>query len=856
MFIFNSRTLRSWTRFKYEFFLGFDTLFFPLPIFSTLSTSNLVGKPIYGDGMKPPPGFKKVTQDQPTVEGQKPVTISAPPPAGFKKVSSTDKVGGLFTKEQLATKMIPQFTKGLYEGLQPVSGAITSRLPNAKLTAEIQAGTPAPKGLLPFLARIAGEIAPAAPFEAGAGALLPKAGKLATSALGWGAYRGTQEALKGKNADDVAKTAVGNAAGAYVGGKAVGIVGKGVMKGGKGMYKGGSDLVKRMTGRLSESELGKYVQGSIEKAVRPSVVGKNSATQLEGYHKRAKEAVDLIVQNKDVLNIKNEYGEITGKLPQSLDEFGQAIDQVKTKIFSEYNAMAERTGAAGIHIDVSSIADDIEQQVNNKAVKTFFPEIVEHALEMAKKLREDGIFTPQEVQTAVEMLNSTLKAYYRNPNPQAASKVVLDVALTTKLRQALDKAISNLTGESYQSLKNAYGALRTIQDDVVKRAIVDARKNQKGFFDLTDVFSTGDIAQGLLTLNPGQIAKGASMRAAKEWIKGLNNPNRMVKEMFQVVDKVRSRAVKVPVKPKIKQLGVDSSYGTGFTRKPSPPTQLARRQPSEVASTREFIPTIDAIEPKLLEAPVKVTGPKLLGVTNQFGPGFERVPPEEAFRRIKDWAFRYYNPQKKMIEIPEGTVMGTKAKGILKKMGIDPITGKMKYGKPSTAFEVAWKRATKGAAVGGVVAGTNAQKAEASAVSPEDMTKQFEGFKEKIYYINKVPHVGYGFNLQAHPEIKVGKNGMTREEADKIFTRLYSKATKVAVDFVGQKEFDKLTENRKTVLKDMAYNLEKKLNKFTDFKNALLKKDYKAAAAEMKDSLWYKQVKSRADKNIKLMREG
>ena len=100
--------------------------------------------------MKPPPGYTKkvVTSSNSNVallDSEQPsmaISKVPEPPAGFKKVKSVPStpekdVAGLYSKSQLAEKMIPQFTKGLYDAFQPVSGKIINSLPNASIVNEI-----------------------------------------------------------------------------------------------------------------------------------------------------------------------------------------------------------------------------------------------------------------------------------------------------------------------------------------------------------------------------------------------------------------------------------------------------------------------------------------------------------------------------------------------------------------------------------------------------------------------------------------------------------------------------------------------------------------------------------------------
>lgn len=69
--------------------------------------------------------------------------------------------------------------------------------------------------------------------------------------------------------------------------------------------------------------------------------------------------------------------------------------------------------------------------------------------------------------------------------------------------------------------------------------------------------------------------------------------------------------------------------------------------------------------------------------------------------------------------------------------------------------------------------------------------------------------------------------------------------------------FSELDEVRQYVLISMAFNLG--INRLLSFKKMLLaleSKNYEVAAKEMKDSLWYRQVKGRAEKLINLMKKG
>jgi hypothetical protein len=300
--------------------------------------------------------------------------------------------------------------------------------------------------------------------------------------------------------------------------------------------------------------LNKYIDNSISKAIRPSVVGKGTSTQTINYYDNAKLAVQSIFKNKDNLVFDDPTHPMgyVNKLPQSLREFSSAIEQTKNNVFSAYDLLQKQAGQTGIKIPLASIADEIEKGVNNKAIQTLYPEVGKYALAKAQALREAGSFTPQETQDAIKMLNNHLQAFYKNPTPDTASKTIIDSAIVNNLRSNLDSAIMNMPeklpsdstlGLSYQALKKQYGALKTIEKDVNRRAIVEGRKNIKGLIDFSDIISGGSISRGILTLNPVEFTTGLIQKGIANYIKFVNSPDRIIKQMFKTVERVNARKV-------------------------------------------------------------------------------------------------------------------------------------------------------------------------------------------------------------------------------------------------------------------------------------------------------------------------
>ena len=290
----------------------------------------------------------------------------------------------------------------------------------------------------------------------------------------------------------------------------------------------------------------KIIDAGIEKAIRPSVAGKPTYKTALGYKDKAREAVKTIVKNKSNLNLVDEFGERTHKLPETLGEFSQAVNNAKESIFRQYDDIAKTAGQYGASINLGRIASKLDPVLKDPAIKDFFPAIARHAAQRQKQLLNANLYTTTEAQNTIKQFNNSLNAYYKNPTPGTAGAATIDAMIANNLRKSLDGVIRMAArinpalknAPNYQSLKNQYGALKAIEKDVNHRAVVEARKNIKGLLDFSDVFSGHQVVHGLLTMNPAMMAAGGAAKGIASFYKYLNNPNTIIKKMFGSVAKV------------------------------------------------------------------------------------------------------------------------------------------------------------------------------------------------------------------------------------------------------------------------------------------------------------------------------
>lgn len=338
----------------------------------------------------------------------------------------------------------------------------------------------------------------------------------------------------------------------------------------------GGRMILRPSPAQASATMGKKINVAIdkgvEKAIRPSVVKMEMYGQMEKYRADARTTVTEIIKNKDNLKLVNEFGDKVEGLPKTLKQFSQAIEETKRTIFEEYDALAKESDKyrpnrnmydangksqyplkpgerpvlksgehpvieqPAIKVDLSKIGNELAPVLKSKVLRDLSPETVEYASARLNTLKERGSYTAVETQEAIKILNQSLEAVYKDPTPATKGRALVDSMVANHLRKQLDTTIEGITGAKYQALKRKYGSLRRIEKDVTKRAIVDARKNNKGLLDYSDIYTGYHIIEGMLKGDPVKVTAGIGARLTKTYYKMMNEPNRIVKNMFGDVE--------------------------------------------------------------------------------------------------------------------------------------------------------------------------------------------------------------------------------------------------------------------------------------------------------------------------------
>jgi rare lipoprotein A (peptidoglycan hydrolase) len=304
------------------------------------------------------------------------------------------------------------------------------------------------------------------------------------------------------------------------------------------------EQIGRPTAEQLATKVSTTVKQGIEKAVRPSVIGKRTATQQESYFKKAESAVKDVLDNKANLEIIDKNGGlVVGKNPESLNEALQAVGQTRENIFETYSPMIKQASDAGAVVDGDAIALKLKTFAAQENVQLSNPGLAKYADEVAT--RWEGKQVPLNVaeQTAKDF-NAMLKQKYQQGKVSGAdvSSAHVDDMVVRMLRNEIaDKA-------GVGDLKRRYGALAELEGDLAKRAIVAGRQNPMGLVEsLTSASSGADIASAVamsaFTGNPmwlGLAVRGIGAKAAGNIIKGINSPDANIARMFKNVEKLRA----------------------------------------------------------------------------------------------------------------------------------------------------------------------------------------------------------------------------------------------------------------------------------------------------------------------------
>ena len=302
---------------------------------------------------------------------------------------------------------------------------------------------------------------------------------------------------------------------------------------GVGSAKGIADIGTMVSENRADAAE-KYIDNLYTRSIKPSTVGRDSALQRRS-------AISDIVEQKPSLKYTDAEGKVLseGHLPKTPVQFGEAIDQAKDSLFNQWDALAKTTEGAGVKINTKPIVARLLEKARDPVLLRDDPGAAAYAEELAGRYAKDGALLPSEVQRSIAGWNQKLKAFYRNPVEEGAGRNGINEALVGELRTELDRSIAETAAPGYQSLKNRYGALRAIENDVDRATRrISNREPGGGLFGRASNLVAGEeVIRGAMTGNMKAVATGVGVKGLGELVKYLNSPNRAITKMFETAEK-------------------------------------------------------------------------------------------------------------------------------------------------------------------------------------------------------------------------------------------------------------------------------------------------------------------------------
>jgi hypothetical protein len=315
-----------------------------------------------------------------------------------------------------------------------------------------------------------------------------------------------------------------------------------------------------------------YITRRYRQVIKPSKGETRSAPDLAQQDQRILTTVDQIIANRGSLKLTDAAGaEMTGRTPRSLRQFSEAINQTKKSLFQKYDSMARSAGDIGVQVDLEPVISELRSIGTRPEVIDLHPELIPQIEQLARNFEARGVYTPSAAQYAIENINKMLSAFYKNPTEQTVSRATILAPIARTLRGQLDAAIEGAQGPGYQAMRQQYGALTSVEKDVAKAVHREANKVPGGLAGtFADIAASEEAIRGIFTLSPGALARAGGIRAARNAVKYINDPNRAIERLFE--RRMSSAAPPSALWGGLGPVARAGAIGTGdvMSRRPSP----------------------------------------------------------------------------------------------------------------------------------------------------------------------------------------------------------------------------------------------------------------------------------------------
>lgn len=276
--------------------------------------------------------------------------------------------------------------------------------------------------------------------------------------------------------------------------------------------------------------------------IRPSLgKGRRTEAGISAQDRAIQSSVDAIISNRDNITLYNDRGvELQpGSLPSTLRQWVHAIDQTKTQLFEEYDGVAQRMGQQGVRIPLQPAVDKMLSIAQEPEMRLANPNLLSEAKVTADQWRQMGSLSPKQMQNLLQHLYADLDVFTAAPKKGGSSEKQMMTQVIGVLRDNLHGTMEQaLQGPQYAALRQRYGSLAAVEDDIGRAFKNKAAALPGGIAEALAgpaAIATGlrGAAHLLAGHGAGGLLSAATIKGGELLNRYLRNPNRSVRAMFE-----------------------------------------------------------------------------------------------------------------------------------------------------------------------------------------------------------------------------------------------------------------------------------------------------------------------------------
>jgi hypothetical protein len=241
---------------------------------------------------------------------------------------------------------------------------------------------------------------------------------------------------------------------------------------------------------------------------------------------------------KAVLPDIAETAELTGSKIKNLDDLSKVVTVAKQRVWKSYQSILGPQ--ANVEVQGNEIADSILSSVNSRFASQN-PSKFQRIQEVADSYRRS--FTLEELEDYLEAANNDLFSYYaKNKVGQKVAAGDPEVSHVIREAQAIRKLLygklNTLTGKNAAALKQKWGALTNIQNEIQRRTNVAARQNPDSLAEqLSFASGVGKVLKSAANTEFGDAISGAGQIVASRYLKNKNSTDSLIETAFSKLNK-------------------------------------------------------------------------------------------------------------------------------------------------------------------------------------------------------------------------------------------------------------------------------------------------------------------------------